>query len=87
MTKKVIAVVESEQEAKLLFALNNRCVEVDRLKTVNAELLEALQKVVDANKEFRATLPVDWEWESDPVNDACIEARAAIAKATGKNND
>lgn len=41
-----------------------------------ARVLEALQKVLAANDEFRAQLPSGWE--GDPLNDACIEAREAI---------
>lgn len=43
--------------------------EIERLR-------EALRMVIAANDVFRGTLPKDWE--SDPVNDACEAARAAL---------
>ena len=52
--------------------------EIERLRALNAELVAALEKVVVANDEFRKTLPDDWD--GDPVDDACKEARAAMAK-------
>lgn len=44
-------------------------------------LLAALKNIVAANAAFRAQLPPDWD--GDPVDDACSEARAVIAKALG----
>lgn len=35
-------------------------------------LVRALKDVTDANREFRATMPDDWE--GDPLQDACDEA-------------
>lgn len=43
------------------------------------DLLAALQAILAANDAFRAQLPQDWE--GDPVNDACVIARAVLAKA------
>lgn len=45
------------------------------------DLFEALASVIAANDEFRRALPADWQ--SDPVNDACDAARAALSKAEG----
>ncbi|MGE0575409.1 MAG: hypothetical protein AB7F22_10385 [Reyranella sp.] len=44
------------------------------------DMAEALANIIAANDEFRRALPEGWE--SDPVNDACEAARAALAKAT-----
>jgi hypothetical protein len=46
------------------------------------ELLKLLNAVLDANDDFRAGMPDDWQ--GDPLQDACIEARNAI-NATGKD--
>ncbi len=40
------------------------------------QLYEALKKIVEANDEFRESLPRNWE--SDPVNDACQEAKPLL---------
>ena len=47
--------------------------EIERLKAL-------IRSIIDANNEFRMTLPPDWE--SDPVNDACEAARAVIEQLT-----
>lgn len=58
--------------------------EVRRLRADNAAMLAMLKKLVECNGEFRAELPADWE--SDPLNDLCMEANAVIAKAEGRTD-
>lgn len=50
-----------------------------RLIAAAPDLFEALARIIAANDEFRRALPADWQ--SDPVNDACDAARAALSKA------
>jgi hypothetical protein len=40
-------------------------------------MMAALRVVIDANDDFRAGLPDDWE--GDPMQDACALARTALA--------
>jgi len=42
----------------------------------NKRLRELLTAILAANDEFRASLPEDWE--GDPLQDACDEARRAL---------
>lgn len=46
------------------------------------DLVEALASILDANTEFRKSLPADWP--GDPVNDACERAKPVLAKARGE---
>jgi hypothetical protein len=39
-------------------------------------LRNMLQRIVDANEEFRAQLPRDWE--GDPLDDLCQEAKILL---------
>ena len=57
---------------------------ISERETVTAALLarvealtKALQKIIDADDDFRRSLPPDWD--NDPVTDACHEACAALA--------
>jgi hypothetical protein len=42
------------------------------------EAMEVIRPIVEANDEFRAGMPFDWE--GDPLQDACDRARAFIDK-------
>lgn len=56
--------------------------EIGKLRAEVERLRAALRSIIDANSEFRATLPPDWE--SDPVNDACEAARSVIEQLAGQ---
>lgn len=53
-----------------------------RLIAAAPDLLAMIKRLVEVNAEFRAGLPADWE--GDPMDDACKEAAALIAKAEGR---
>jgi hypothetical protein len=64
---------ESIANANLIAAAPETAIERDKLKEVNAELLEALKEMV-----------YQYEYEASPLNPALLQAKLVIAKAEGK---
>lgn len=44
------------------------------------KLLKTLNDILDANDKFRAQMPEKWEWDGDPLQDACDAARALVGR-------
>lgn len=66
----------------LVFAPFRQCSEFDgnaNLIAAAPEMLAMLKKIVEANADFRAGLPPDWD--GDPLDDVCKEAETIIARA------
>ena len=63
-------------------AADRICAEVDRLCEINAELLEALEGLINRSLDMRDA----WDQDDAYINfdNAIDQARAAIAKATGE---
>lgn len=72
LTKEIVAYLRAWQpQAALAF-----CDERDALEAEVARLRAALEAILAEEDEFRAALPADWD--GDPLNDACVAARAAL---------
>jgi hypothetical protein len=42
------------------------------------DLVAMLRAIIESNREFRESLPVDWE--GDPLDDLCKQADALLAR-------
>ncbi len=70
-----IAELEAERDS-VAIRFGDMAAELARVVAERDRLKTHIDAILAANNDFRLSLPPDWE--SDPVNDACAAARAAL---------
>ena len=68
--------IPGENDADVPQRIADAADEIDSLRAQLASARKALQAILEANDDFRKGMPD--EWEGDPLQDACNNARAAL---------
>ncbi len=73
-------VMMAPSEPDILRLHHEKCDALDKVYVLQSELAaarKALEEIIEANNDFRAGMPADWD--GDPLQDAIDAARAALS--------